>query len=122
MPRRFGRLPFLTRRSTSPDRGASELPAMAARSVDPDAAPVGPPVLLPATIVRQLLFDATELTPVWARPRPVPEAAAVPAEPAPIAARKRARTASTGGAAKAGADGTTPRRTRRSTRAQKGDS
>jgi hypothetical protein len=80
---------------------------MPARSVDPDVAPVGPPVLLPATIVSQVLFDATEITPVWARPRPGPVSVAVPAQPSiPVepAPRKRTRRASTSGAAK-------PRRT-----------
>jgi hypothetical protein len=36
-------------------------------------APLGPPpVLLPATIISQVLFDAAELVPEWARPRPAP--------------------------------------------------
>ena len=30
------------------------------------------PVLLPAAIHRQLLYDPAEITPVWARPRPAP--------------------------------------------------
>jgi hypothetical protein len=93
---------------------------MVAASLDPDRAPVGPPVLLPASIVRQVLFDATELTPVWARPRPGPEPVAIPAEPVVVhaepAARKRPRRASTGGAAKAGRTEATPRRNRRSDR------
>jgi len=38
---------------------------------DAEAGP--PPVLLPAAIFRQLLFDPAELTPAWLRPRPVPE-------------------------------------------------
>ena len=37
--------------------------------IDPDLAPVGPPVLLPNTIVRQVLIDATQLVPAWAMPR-----------------------------------------------------
>ena len=32
-----------------------------------------PPVLLPAAIFRELLYDPTEFTPVWLRPRPAPE-------------------------------------------------
>jgi hypothetical protein len=118
MPRGFGRLPFLTRRTTSSDRGASEHPTMVAASADPDVASVGPPVLLPASIVRQVLFDATELTPVWARPRPDPESVAVPAGPT---ARKRTRRASTGGAAKAGRTEATPRGARRSDRSPNGE-
>jgi hypothetical protein len=36
-------------------------------------APLGPPpVLLPATIISQVLFDAAELVPEWARHRPAP--------------------------------------------------
>src|SRR5258706_16301003 len=121
MPRGFGRFPFLTRRSTSSDREASAHPPMARRLADPDAAPVGPPVLLPATITSQVLFDATELTPVWGRPGPDPEPVAVPAEPAAPAARTRARRASTGGAAKAGPTKAAPRRARRSDRSPKSD-
>jgi hypothetical protein len=46
---------------------------------------LGPPVLLPAAIFTQVLVDATESEPDWARPRsaPAPEPAASPApEPA----------------------------------------
>jgi hypothetical protein len=125
MPRGFGRLPFLTRRASTSDRRASEQPTMAAASVDPDRAPVGPPVLLPASIVSQVLFDATELTPVWARPRPDPEFVAVAAEPVAVteepATPKRARRAPVGGAAKAGRTDATPRRTRRSDRSPNAD-
>ena len=32
-----------------------------------------PPILLPAAIFRELLYDPTEFTPVWLRPRPAPE-------------------------------------------------
>jgi hypothetical protein len=45
-------------------------------AVDPSArddAPLELPVLMPAVIFRQLIFDGTEVTPVWARPRPAPE-------------------------------------------------
>jgi hypothetical protein len=42
-----------------------------------------PPVLRPAAIFRQLLYDPAELTPVWARPRavaaPEPPTAPIPA-------------------------------------------
>ena len=123
MPRGFGRLPFLTRRSTLSDPGAGGHPPMPARSVDPDVAPVGPPVLLPATIVSQVLVDATEITQVWARPRPEPGSVVVPAIPAkapPTAARKGASRASTA-AAKAGRTEATPGRARRAERSPKGD-
>jgi hypothetical protein len=69
MPRGFGRLPFLTRRGASADRSPSDTPAVDGAGIDIDDAPVGPPVLLPAMIYRQPLIDATEVTPVWARPR-----------------------------------------------------
>ena len=66
MVRRLGRLPFL-RRQRGPSQ--SDAPAVDDAPVDPDSAPLGPPILLPATIFRQMLVDGTELTPVWARPR-----------------------------------------------------
>lgn len=68
MPRGLGRLPFLPRRSRRSDLGQATL--VASRPIDPDLAPVGPPVLLPAAIIRQVLYEATELTPAWALPRP----------------------------------------------------
>jgi hypothetical protein len=121
MPRGFGRLPFLKRRSTSSGRGSTDQPTMPPRSVDPDAAPVGPPVLLPASIIRQVLFDASELTPVWARSRPEPASIAVPAVTAEPTVRKRTRRAPTGGPAKAARAEATPRRTRRKDRSPDGD-
>jgi hypothetical protein len=71
MPRGLGRLPFLGRRSTD----AEPSPAGVGPTIDLDLAPVGPPVLLPSAIFRQVLFEATELVPTWAKPRaePVPE-------------------------------------------------
>ena len=65
MPRGLGRLPFLGRRSTS----AEPSPAAVRLAIDLDLAPVGPPVLLPSAIFRQVLFEATELVPTWAMPR-----------------------------------------------------
>ena len=103
MPRGLGRLPFLARRST---RQGSEPPPAPTVAVDPDLAPIGPPVLLPHAIIRQVLFEATELTPAWARPRPAPEPATVPA---PAASRKRAPRAT----AKSAAPPSTPRRARK---------
>ncbi len=73
MVRKLGRLPFLRRQRVS---APSDAPAVDFAPVDPDSAPLGPPILLPATIFRQVLVDGTELTPVWARPR---AAAASPA-------------------------------------------
>ena len=73
MVRKLGRLPFLRRQRAS---APSDAPAVDFAPLDPDSAPLGPPILLPATIFRQVLVDGTELTPVWARPR---AAAASPA-------------------------------------------
>src|SRR5689334_17259922 len=70
MPHGFGRLPFLARRGAAADRARTDSAAVPRASIDPDEAPVGPPVLLPATIHRMILVHATELTPAWARPRP----------------------------------------------------
>jgi hypothetical protein len=75
MRRGFGRLPFLGRFSTRAERLPSSDPPAVRAPIDPDLAPVGPPVLLPSTIVRQVLVDATEFVPAWALPR----AEAVPA-------------------------------------------
>jgi hypothetical protein len=81
MHRGFGRLPFLGRLSTVGERSSnSEAPVVRA-PIDPDLAPVGPPVLLPAAIVRQVLFDATELVPAWAMPRAEAGQATTPSEP-----------------------------------------
>lgn len=90
---------------------------MATAPADPDRAPVGPPALLPALIIRQVLVEATEVTPVWARPRPSPETLAVPPKSAP---RKRTRRTPTGDVAKASQKPATPRRSR-SSRPRKGD-
>jgi hypothetical protein len=100
MPRGFGRLPFFPRRGAAADGSPSDIPAVA--DIDPDDAPVGPPVLLPAMIYRQVLVDATDVVPVWARPRPTappvaPETAAPTDEaPATKPARRRKSSASSG--------------------------
>ena len=77
MPRGLGRLPFLGRRSTN----AEPSPAAVGPPIDLELAPVGPPVLLPSAIFRQVLFEATELVPAWAKPRPVAEQSRPPNEP-----------------------------------------
>jgi hypothetical protein len=95
MPRGIGRLPFIKRRGAVVDRTPSDAPAIDAEAVFEDA-PVGPPVLLPAMIYRQVLVDQTEVTPIWARPRPPVEP--VPAvemdEPSSKAAQARRRKSS----------------------------
>jgi hypothetical protein len=125
MPRGFGRLPFLGRRSAHADRSDGNAPAVRA-PIDPDAAPIGPPILMPAAIIRQVLFDSTELIPVWARPRPAFEPALAAANAtAPVGAdaavgaaapatpkRPRKPKATGAGAAKKPA-ASTPARTRR---------
>ncbi|HET7472620.1 MAG TPA: hypothetical protein VFJ71_05815 [Candidatus Limnocylindrales bacterium] len=53
------------------------------RQPDADSAAVGPPALLPSMIYREILFDASEMTPVWARPRESATATApAPGDPA----------------------------------------
>ena len=69
MPPGLGRLPFLGRLSTRAERSPGSETAAVRAPIDPDLAPVGPPVLLPNTIVRQVLIDATQLVPAWAMPR-----------------------------------------------------
>ncbi|HEV8544756.1 MAG TPA: hypothetical protein VGQ64_00555 [Candidatus Limnocylindrales bacterium] len=63
---RFGR------RRTHAEGPPDDAPAVDADAMALESAPVGPPILVPAAIFRQLLFDAAELTPAWARPRPAP--------------------------------------------------
>ena len=113
MPRGFGRLPFLARRDGAAAQSRLDASAGPDRRIDDDDAPVGPPVLLPAMIHRMILVDRSELTPVWARPRPPQPAAtagiaatASPTEPksalsseeppAPKAMRKRKTSGSSG--------------------------
>ena len=81
MPRGFGRLPFFGRLSTRAERSPSSDAAAVRAPVDPDLVPLGPPVLLPSAIIRQVLFDAAELVPSWAMPRAEPEQATPPTEP-----------------------------------------
>jgi hypothetical protein len=112
MPRGFGRLRFFSR-PVAADR-ASSGPSEAAR-IDADAAPIGPPMLLPAMIYHQVLFDSTEFTPTWlpkgaaraVAPSPKAptskatrgkKAGAKPSESKPVATRKRRRPSSDRGA------------------------
>lgn len=114
----FGRLPFLGRLSTLGERSPnSEAPAVRA-PIDPDLAPVGPPVLLPAAIIRQVLFDATELVPAWAMPRAEAGQPTTPIEPK---ATKRPRRAKATEASAAKPAAATPRsRTRKSSNNSQG--
>jgi hypothetical protein len=81
MRRSFGSLPFLGRLSTRAERSPGSEAAPVRAPIDPDLAPVGPPALLPSTIVRQVLIDATQLVPAWAMPRAEAEQATTPTEP-----------------------------------------
>jgi hypothetical protein len=69
MPPGFGRLPFIGRRSTRAEQSPSDGAAAVRSPIDLELAPVGPPVLLPSAIFRQVLLEATELVPTWAMPR-----------------------------------------------------
>ena len=69
MPPSFGRLPFLGRRLTRAESSPSDGAAGVRPPIDLELAPVGPPVLLPSAIFRQVLFEATERVPTWAMPR-----------------------------------------------------
>lgn len=85
----FGRLPFLGRRSTRVEPTPRDEAAAVRAPVDLDLAPLGPPVLLPRTIVRQVLFDATELVPTWATRRAEPAQATLPSQPKPTKRPRR---------------------------------
>src|SRR6266550_6169881 len=106
MRRSFGRLPFLGRLSTRAERSPNGEPPAVRAPIDPELAPVGPPVLLPAAIVRQVLFDATELVPVWAMPRAEAGQATAPTEPK---ATKRPRRPKATGTSEAKPAAVTPR-------------
>ena len=85
MSRIIGRLPFLKRDRSRPGDAGARRAGDAAGSADAavpsaDAEDPGPPpVLRPAAIFRQLLWDPAEASPVWARPRPAPPAVEPPA-------------------------------------------
>jgi len=65
------------RAEPSPSDGAAVRPP-----IDLELAPVGPPVLLPSAIFRQVLFEATEHIPTWAMPRAgLGQMAPAPSEP-----------------------------------------
>jgi hypothetical protein len=104
MPPGFGRLPFLGRRSTRVEPS----PVAVRPPIDLELAPVGPPVLLPSAIFRQVLFEATELVPAWAMPRAVAEKPATPpTEPKATKRPPRPKATKTSGAKPASA---TPRK------------
>jgi hypothetical protein len=68
----FKRLLKLTQRRPGRDRSPADGPAVDVTAIALDE-PLGPPpVLRPAAIFRQLLFDPAESAPVWARPRSAP--------------------------------------------------
>ena len=97
MPPGLGRLPFLGRRlmraEPSPSDGAAVRPP-----IDLDLAPVGPPVLLPSAIFRQVLFEATERVPTWAMPRAGLGQLTTPNEPKATKAPSRPKATKTSAA------------------------
>jgi hypothetical protein len=98
MRRGFGSLSFLARLSTRSERSPGNEAAAVRAPIDPDLAPVGPPVLLPSTIVRQVLIDATELVPAWAMPRAEAGQATTPTEPKATKRPRRLRATETSAA------------------------
>ena len=88
MRRALGRLPLLGRLSARAARSPGGESASVLAPIDLDLAPLGLPVLLPTAIITQLLFDATEIVPRWAKRRAEPEQATPPTVPK---ATKRAR-------------------------------
>jgi hypothetical protein len=98
MRRSFGSLPFLGRLSTRAERSPRSQAAAVRAPIDPDLAPVGPPVLLPSTIVRQVLIDATELVPAWAMPRAEAELVTTLNEPKPTKRPRRPKATETSAA------------------------
>ena len=81
MPPGLGRLPFLGRRSRRAESSPSDRAAAVRPPIDLELAPVGPPVLLPSAIFRQVLFEATEHIPTWAMPRAGLGQMTTPSEP-----------------------------------------
>jgi len=80
----FKRLRNLTPRRTGRDLSPANGPAIHVGAVALEGATAGPtPVLRPAAIFHQVLFDPAELSPIWARPR---------AASAPVAASASAPT------------------------------
>lgn len=68
-----GLLFLFGRRRSRRDRSPGEGLAVDATAMALEAATLGPPpVLQPAAIFRQVLFDPAEIMPAWARPRPAP--------------------------------------------------
>jgi hypothetical protein len=98
MRRGFGRLPFLGRLSLLGERSTNSVAPAVRAPIDPDLAPVGPPVLLPAAIVRQVLIDATELVPAWAMPRAEAAQATTPNELKTTKRPRRAKATETSAA------------------------
>ena len=130
MANRLARL--LSRRSSLPEPAPNPGPTGDRGALALDTAAVGPPMLLPAIIFRQVLFDPTEFTPAWLKPRPAPApqpaatvAATVAApvaadagsteEPRPAKRTRRAKAADSPPRAKASSNpaGPTPKRARR---------
>jgi hypothetical protein len=83
-----------------------------------DDAPLAVPVLMPAVIFRQLIFDGAEATPVWARPRPAAEPATAGTQAGPADAAKPAQR--TRRPKPPGPAGTTRPRTKRGARKDPG--
>ena len=81
MANRLARL-LGSRRRSEKESSPGAAPGVDSAAMALDAAAMEPaPILLPAAIFRQVLFDPTEFTPVWLRRRPAFDP--VPANPPP---------------------------------------
>jgi hypothetical protein len=93
----FGRLLPFARRRSRPDRSTVDGPLADGGSKGLEGETWGPPpVLLPAAIVRELLYDPTEFTPAWLRPRPAPEPDPATSSAATVDETAVAKAATTG--------------------------
>jgi len=78
----INRLLHLGRRRPEPEAPPAPAPTVDVDAMALESATLAPRLLEPAAIFRQVLFDPTEFTPPWLRPRPAPAPATATATPA----------------------------------------
>ncbi|HXI80362.1 MAG TPA: hypothetical protein VNM34_06035 [Verrucomicrobiae bacterium] len=76
----INRLLHLGRRRPEPEAPPAPAPTVDVDAMALESATLAPRLLEPAAIFRQVLFDPTEFTPPWLRPRPTP-ATSTPSAP-----------------------------------------